>query len=77
MPLNKETKPNQTRNNFKNLEELKNNDIIKEIQDTTTIIKSQRQPKNISKILTSFTFGENTTEGITKCTNKKNVEYVI
>ena len=29
----------------KNLEELKNNDIIKEILNTTKVIKSQKQPK--------------------------------
>ena len=46
---------------MKNLEELKSKDEIKEILDTTKIIKSQRQPKNIKRILTSSTFGENTT----------------
>ena len=55
---------------MKNLEELKNNVKIKEILDTTKIIKSQRQPKNLKIILTSFTFGENTTQGVTKCNNK-------
>ena len=43
---------------MKNLE-LKNNDKIKEILDTTKIIKIQIQPKNLKRILTSFTFGEN------------------
>ena len=55
---------------MKNLEELKNNDKVKEILDTTKIIKSQRQPENRKRILTSFTFGENTTKGVTKCNNK-------
>ena len=32
---------------------------IKEIQDTTKIIKSQGEPKNHKIILTSSTFGEN------------------
>ena len=36
-----------------NPEELKNKDKIKEILDPTKIIKSQRQPKNIKRILTS------------------------
>ena len=55
---------------MKNLEELKNNDKIKEILDTTKIIKSQRQPPNIKRILTLSTLGENTTQGVTKCNNK-------
>ena len=41
---------------MKNLEELKNKEKIKEILDTTKIIKSQRQPKNLKRILTSSTF---------------------
>ena len=45
---------------MKNLE-LENKDKIKEILDTTKIIKSQRQPKNLKRILTVSTFGENTT----------------
>ena len=56
---------------MKNLEELENNDKIKEIQDTTKIIKSQRQPKNLKRILTSSTFGENTIPKDTKCNNKR------
>ena len=40
------------------LEEIENKDKIKEILDTTKIIKSQRQPKNLKKILTSSTFGK-------------------
>ena len=40
------------------------NDKIKEILDTTKIIKSQRQPKNLKRILTSSTFG------VTKCNDK-------
>ena len=51
--------------------ELKNNDKIKEIPDTIKIIKSQRQPKNYKRIITSFTFGEITTQGVTKCNNKR------
>ena len=47
---------------IKNLEELKNNYKIKEILETTKIIKSQRQPKNVKRILTSSSFGENTTQ---------------
>ena len=43
---------------MKNLEEIENKDKIKEIQDTTKIIKSQRQPKNLKKILMSSTFGK-------------------
>ena len=35
---------------IRNLEELKNNDKIKEILDTTKTIKSQRQPKNLKRI---------------------------
>ena len=46
---------------MKNLE-LKNNDKIKEILDTLKIIK---------RILTSSTFGEKTTQGVTKCNNKR------
>ena len=38
----------------------------KEILDSTTVIKSQRQPKNIKKILTSFSVGERTTYRIRK-----------
>ena len=44
---------------------------MKEILDTTKIFKSQRQPKNLRRILTSSTFGENTTHGVTKCKNKQ------
>ena len=35
----------------KHLEELKNNDKIKEIRDTTKVIKNQRQPTNLKKYL--------------------------
>ena len=49
---------------MKNLEEIENKDKIKEILDTTKI--SQRQPKNLKRILTSSTFGENMTQGVTK-----------
>ena len=41
---------------IKNLEGLQNNDKIKEILDTTKIIKSQSQPKNLKRRLTSSTF---------------------
>ena len=56
---------------MKNLEELKNKGKIKEILDTTKIIKSQRQPKNLKRILTSSTFEENITQGFIKCKNKR------
>ena len=52
---------------MKNLEELENKDKIKEILDTTKIIKSQRQPKNLKRILASSTLGENTIQ----CKNKR------
>ena len=55
---------------MKNLEEHKNKDKIKEILDTTKIIKSQKQTKNLKRILISSTFGENATLGVTKCNNK-------
>ena len=64
------TKPELFAEIMKNLGELKNKDKIKEILDTTKIIKSQRQPKNLKRILTSSTFGENATQGVTKCNNK-------
>ena len=54
---------------IKNLE-LKNKDKIKEIFDTTKIIKGQGQPENLKRILTSSTFGENTTQGVNKCNSK-------
>ena len=50
--------------------EFKNYDKIKEILDTTKIIKNQRQPKDLKRILLSSTFRENTTQGVTKCNNK-------
>ena len=53
------------------LRELRNKDKIKEILDTTKINKSQRQPKNRKRILTSSTFEKNTTQGVTKCKNKR------
>ena len=56
---------------MKNLEEIENKDKTKEILDTTKIIKSQRQPQNLKRILTSSIFGENTTQGVTKCKNKR------
>ena len=56
---------------IKNLEELKNNDKIKETRHTTNIIKSHRQPKNLKRILTSSTFGEHTTQGVNKCNKKR------
>ena len=56
---------------MKNLEEIQNEDKIKEILDTTKIIKNQRQSKNLKRILTFSTFGENTTQEVTKCINKR------
>ena len=35
------------------------------------MIKSQRQPKNLKRILTSSIFGKNTTQEINKCKNKR------
>ena len=52
---------------IKNLEEFKNNHRINEILLTTKVIKSQRQHKNLRRILTSSIFGENITQGVTKC----------
>ena len=43
---------------------------IKEILDSTKI-KSQRQPQNLKRILTSSIFRENTIQGVTKCNNKQ------
>ena len=34
-------------------------------------MKSQSQPKNLKTILISSTFGENTTQGVIKCNNKR------
>ena len=56
---------------MKNLEEIENKDKIKEMLDATKIIKSQRPPENLKRILTSSTFGENTTQGVTKYKNKR------
>ena len=56
---------------MKDLDELKNRDKIKEILDTTKIIKSQRQPKNPKRIPSSSTFEKNATQGVTKCKNKR------
>ena len=57
---------------MKSLEEIKNKDKIKEILDTTKIIKSQRYPQNLKRIHTSSTIGKkNTTHGVTKCKNKR------
>ena len=61
---------------LKNLEEIQNKDKIKEIQDTTKIIKSQRQPKNRKIILTSSTFEKNTTQGVTNA-KINDAKYVI
>ena len=33
-------------------------------------LKARDNPKNLKRILTSSTFGENTTQGVTKCNNK-------
>ena len=43
---------------MKKLKEIENKDKIKEILDTTKIIKSQRQPQNPKRILTFSTFGK-------------------
>ena len=56
---------------MKNLEEIQNEDKIKEILDTTKIIKSQRQPQKLKRIFTFSTFGENTTQEVTKSINKR------
>ena len=56
---------------MKNLEELKNKDKIKEIVDTTKIIKSQRQPQNLQRILTSSTLEKNLTQRDTIHNNKR------
>ena len=56
---------------MKNLEELKNKNKIKETLDTIKIIKSQRQPKNLKRILTFSTFGEIATQGVTKYNDKR------
>ena len=50
---------------------LKNKNNIKEILNTTKIIKSQRQPQNLKGILAPSTFAENTIQGVTKCKNKQ------
>ena len=63
--------PELFREKMKNLEKHKNQDKIKEILDRTKIIKSQRQLKNLKRILTSSTFGENTAQEVTKCNNKR------
>ena len=54
-----------------NQEELKNKNKIKEILDITKNIRSHRQPQNLKRILTSFTFRENITQGVTNCNNKR------
>ena len=56
---------------MKNLEEIENKDKMKGIPDTRKIIKSQIQPQNLKIILTPSTFGENTTQIVTKCNNKR------
>ena len=60
----------------KHLKNLKTMTKIK-ILDTTKIIKSQKQSKNLKWILTSSTLWENKTQGVTKCKKKKDVKYVI
>ena len=57
---------------MKNLEEFKNNDKIKEILDITKVIKSHRHAKILKEYSPSSTFKENTTQGVTKCKNKRN-----
>ena len=56
---------------MKNPEKIKDKDKNQEILDTTKIIKSQREPKNLKRILTSSPFGENTTQEVTKCNNER------
>ena len=56
---------------IKNLEEFKNNDKIKEIQDTTKVIKNQRQPKILKEYSPLLYSGKKTTQGITKRKNKR------
>ena len=61
---------------LKNLEEIENKDKTNEILDKTKIIKSQRQPKNMKRILTSSTFEKNTTKGVTNA-KINDAKYVI
>ena len=57
--------------NKKNLEKHKNNEKNRRNTKHIKIIKSQTQPKNLKRIITSSTFGENTTQGVTICNNKR------
>ena len=54
-----------------NLETLKNNTRIKKLLESSRIIKSNRQPKNLKKILTSAYFGPQHTAGVKKCNKPK------
>ena len=62
---------------MKNLEEIENKDKIKKILDTTKIIKSQRQPKNQKRILTSSTFEKKTQHKELPNAKINDVKYVI
>jgi len=53
------------------LHQLENNEKIKNILDTTKIIKSKRQSRNLKQILTSSKFGIRTTQGVSKCGNRR------
>ena len=60
-----------------NFEEFKHNDKIKEILDTTKIIKSHRQPKNLLKKYSLLPIsGNNTLMGSINVKNK-NAEFAI
>ena len=74
---NQEQKQPRTihRNNLKNIEEHKNIYKIKEILNTTKVIKSHEQHNNLKRILTSSTVRENTTQVVTKCKNERRGVY--
>ena len=55
--------PELFREIMKNLEEIENKDKIKEILNTTKMIKSQRKPKNLKRILTFSTLEKNNNTG--------------
>ena len=54
-----------------NLQQLKKNERLNKLLNTTKIIKSKRQPKNLKQILTSAYLGNYTTQGVTKCNKKR------
>ena len=62
---------------IKNLEQLKNNDKIKNVRDTTTTIKSKIQQKHLKHTLISSTFGEYTKEEVSKYENERCGTYII